>query len=340
MSRAADLINRPISADDAAHLFASCLGFKHILLAVSGGPDSIALMALARDWAKSQRRKAPKLSVATVDHGLRKEARDEAKLVAGFAKSLRMPHTILTWRGVKPKSGIQEKARAARYELLVAHANAIHADAIALAHHADDQVETILMRLASGSGLSGLAGMNAITRRDNMPLLRPLLHVSSAQLRAFVDDRGLPFVDDPSNANEAFARVRFRKSRAVLEAEGLSRERILALAQRMRRADGCLNVIARKIHRLCVMPGSDGCCYAPQLFDEPIEIVIRVLQTTISTIGTGDEPMLHRLENRVLDLVAARSLGKSLKLTLGGAVLSLSADGRLKILPESPRRKV
>ena len=340
MTRAAVVTARPILADEAADYFASFAPYRHILLAVSGGADSIALMALARDWAKTQTRRAPKLSVATVDHGLRKEARDEAALVARFASLLRMDHALLTWRGVKPKSGIQEKARTARYDLLIAHARVIGAQAIALAHHADDQAETLLLRLAAGSGLSGLSGMKAIAWREDMPILRPLLDLPAARLRATVDERGIAFVDDPSNENDAYARVRMRKARDVLAVEGLSRERLQTLAHRLARADDALREIAALADARHEMPLPNGRAYAPSLFDEPLEILIRVVQGAVAHIGAGDEPMLHRLENKVLDLLAARTLNKSLKLTMGGAILSLSTDGCLKILPESPRRKV
>lgn len=340
MTRASDGYLRPITADEAAELFSSFDPFAHILLAVSGGPDSVALMTLARDWAKARGRKAPRFSVATVDHGLRKDAREEAALVARFAKNLRLPHETLVWRGSKPRTGLQEKARAARYDLLITHALAIRADAIALAHHADDQAETVLMRLAAGSGLSGLSGMKPVTQRDGIAILRPFLGHSSARLRATLDARGISYVDDPSNANEMFARIRLRKARAVLEAEGLTVERLQTFSGRMARADEALRFMADKAARQYEMPSETGQIFSPALFEEPSEIIVRVLQTSILKIGTGGDPTLYRLENRILELSRAHSSGKARKLTLGGAILSLSADGRLKILPEPPRRKV
>lgn len=340
MTHVADVSARPISVDETAALFSSCLASKHILFAVSGGPDSVAMITLARDWAKSQGRNAPKFSVATVDHGLRKEARDEAALVARLAKSLRMPHETLIWRGTKPKTGLQEKARAARYDLLIAHACAIKADAIALAHHRDDQAETVLMRLAAGSGLSGLTGMKPVSERDGIVILRPFLTVPSARLRATLDARGIVYAEDPSNQNATFARVRVRQAREVLEAEGLTNERMSTFAHRMARADDALRFVADKVARQFKIPSEMGEIYSPALFAEPAEIVLRVLHRSILQIGTGGEPMLNRLENRILDLYDARASRKPLKLTLGGAILSLSADGRLKILPEPPRRKV
>lgn len=340
MSRAADLKTRPISADEAAALFFAFETFSHILLAVSGGPDSIAMMVLARDWAKAKGRQAPKFSVATVDHGLRVEAQDEVRLVERAAKKLRMSHTTLKWDGVKPKSGLQEKARAARYNLLLAHARAIGAEAIAFAHHGEDQAETILLRLASGSGLTGLSGMKQMSMRDGIPILRPLLDLPSARLRSTLMMRNIPFVDDPSNVNDAFARVRMRKARDVLAAEGLTTERLQTLAHRLSRADDALRASAAAAECRHAMPVASGRCYASAVFDEPLEILVRLLQASIAEIGAGEEPAMQRLENHIFDLVTARRLGKSLKLTIGGTVLSVSTDGRLKIVAESPRRKV
>lgn len=340
MTRQAELKSRPISAEEAAALFSCFESFHHTLLAISGGPDSVALMILARDWAKARGRSAPKFSVATVDHGLRKEAGDEAELVARIAKKINMPHATLHWRGPKPKTGIQEKARTARYDMLIAHARMIKADAIAFAHHADDQAETILIRLAAGSGLAGLAGMKPVSHREEISILRPLLDLSSARLRATLIARNIDFVDDPSNENDLYARVRVRKARDVLAAEGLTGERLNILAHRMARADDALREMARIAEHRHALPLPKGRSFAPSLFDEPVEILIRVLNAAIvATAGEG-EPMLHRLENRSLDLRMARNQKKALKLTIGGAVLSLSTDGRLKITPESPRRKV
>jgi tRNA(Ile)-lysidine synthase len=235
---------------------------------------------------------------------------------------------------------LQEKARAARYDLLLAYARTIKADAIAFAHHKDDQAETVLMRLASGSGLSGLAGMKPTSHRDGHFILRPFLNVPSARLRATLDARGIVYVDDPSNSNVMFARVRLRQSYAILEAEGLSVERLKTLSDRMARADDALRLMTEKAALQYVIPFETGRIYSPALLDEPSEIILRVLQGAIAEVGTGADPVLNRLESRILDLCCARSSGKPLKLTLGGAILSLSADGRLKILPEPPRRKV
>ena len=162
-----------LSSADIDALFAPFVRAKALLIAVSGGPDSTALLLMAAEWAK--RRGKTRIEAATVDHGLRPESADEAKAVAALCARLGVGHRVLQWKGVKPTSRLQERAREARYRLLVDHAKAIGADALMTAHHADDQAETVLFRLLRGSGVAGLRGMDVMTARDGMTIARPLM---------------------------------------------------------------------------------------------------------------------------------------------------------------------
>ncbi|HXZ18039.1 MAG TPA: tRNA lysidine(34) synthetase TilS, partial [Roseiarcus sp.] len=146
--------------DDAAvdALIAPLATPKATLIAVSGGPDSTALLLMAAEWAA---RRGARVFAATVDHGLRPESAAEAAGVALLSAKLSVPHATLVWSGAKPATRLQERAREARYRLLLAHAEKIGADRIATAHHLDDQAETVLFRLLRGSGVSGLKGMGA-----------------------------------------------------------------------------------------------------------------------------------------------------------------------------------
>src|SRR5271156_5679651 len=185
---------------------------------------------MAAEWAK--RRRKTRIEAATVDHGLRAESADEAKGVAALCARLGVGHRVLQWKGVKPTSRLQERAREARYRLLVDHAKAIGADALLTAHHADDQAETVLFRLLRGSGLAGLRGMDLTTTRDGMTIARPLIGLRKRDLIAFAVARGAPFVDDPSNADPRFARTRLRALLAQLGEEGLGAEALDRLARR------------------------------------------------------------------------------------------------------------
>src|SRR5438552_631797 len=144
--------NAPISASDAKRLFADWKAAPALVLAVSGGPDSLSLMWLMARWRRSLAR-GPRLVAVTVDHGLRKEAAREARDVKRLARTLDLEHRTMRWRGTKPKTGLPAAARAARYQLLAQAARACGASHVLTAHTKDDQAETLLMRLLRGSGI-------------------------------------------------------------------------------------------------------------------------------------------------------------------------------------------
>jgi len=212
---------------------------KRLLLAVSGGSDSMALMRLAAPLARNGE---AEITVASVDHGLRRGSRSEAEAVGSAARSLGLSHEILNWTGEKPSSGLQAAARAARYGLLVRYAIARGADAIMTAHTADDQAETFFMRLARGSGPRGLSAMapsSLIAAGASAPisLLRPVLGERRIALRAFLAKENARFLDDPSNEDTSFERVRVRTTLVGLEASGALRlEALVETADQMRAA--------------------------------------------------------------------------------------------------------
>lgn len=235
-------VNQEAPSDLAAGLssfWARVAAPGRALLAVSGGSDSMALMRLAAAVSKSG---GAEFDVATVDHGLRPGARQEAELVGKEARSLGLRHAILDWVDEKPASGLQAAARAARYRLLINHAQEIGAGAIVAAHTADDQAETVLMRLARSSGPRGLAGMVEDVRIAAGPsgpvrLLRPFLEVRRKRLRDFLKSSGAPFADDPGNEDRRFERVRARQALAKFEDdEFLSVEALIRAASEMRAA--------------------------------------------------------------------------------------------------------
>ncbi|MEZ5921028.1 MAG: tRNA lysidine(34) synthetase TilS [Parvularculaceae bacterium] len=191
---------------------------RSILIALSGGSDSLALLHLAAPL----RRCGVRVGAATIDHGLREASRAEAEQVAAMASALGVEHDILCWTGEKPKTGIQAAAREARYALLAGHAVKIGAGAIMTGHTADDQAETLLMRVARG-GAAGLSGMRQETMIASGPLgpvrlLRPLLDRRRAALQAFLRNEGVAWIDDPSNDDRRFERVRLRAEIAQKEA--------------------------------------------------------------------------------------------------------------------------
>jgi tRNA(Ile)-lysidine synthase len=181
-----------------------------VAVALSGGPDSLALMLLVDRWARQRGGSAWGL---TVDHGLRPDSAAEARIVAGWLASRAIPHAILAWTGAKPRSGIQEAARDVRYHLLADWCRAHGCLHLLTAHHREDQAETHLIRRRAGSGIDGLAGMSAVRELAGCRLVRPLLAVPRARLAALLAAEGQPFLQDPSNLNPAFERARLRLSR-------------------------------------------------------------------------------------------------------------------------------
>ena len=179
----------------------------HIAIAVSGGGDSIALTYFAHEWAKSN---GGQVTVLTVDHGLRPDSRSEAERVGGWINALGMTHQILSWQGEKPKSRIQAMARDARYRLMDKWCKDNGVLHLLVAHNENDQAETYLMRKEHGSGPDGLAAMSQILELSHCRLLRPLLAENTQNLRQFLTDQKAEWVEDPSNQNPIFERVRMR----------------------------------------------------------------------------------------------------------------------------------
>lgn len=320
-----------------------------VLLAVSGGPDSMALLGLFAAWART--RPAPRIQAATVDHGLRPDAAAEAELVAAAAATLDVPHAILPWQGAKPRTRIQERARDARYALLLAHARQIGASVVMTAHHADDQAETVLMRLGRGSGVRGLGGM----RREHalapdVTLVRPLLAFPKHALEDECRRLGLAFVRDPSNTDTAFARARLRANVDVADSLGLTRDGLNRLARRMRRADEAIEAETSRIAALtkCAVQGGTWRADLSRQAEIATEIILRLLERAIAGVTTvqpdefgtswSGRPRLDRLEQLAADLHRARAAGRELRATLGGARVILARDGMVEVAPERQRR--
>lgn len=215
--------SRPVADTEFAAALAGLARFEGrplVAVAVSGGPDSLALTILADRWA---RERGGAVCALSVDHRLRPESAAELRLLAGWLRRRSIRHDILVWAGARPASGIEEAARAARYDLLAAWCRERGVLHLFLAHHREDQIETHLIRRRAGSGADGLAGMSALRELDGVRLVRPLLGFPKARLRALLKAEGQPWIADPSNRDPAFERARLRAAaRSVGEDERLS----------------------------------------------------------------------------------------------------------------------
>jgi tRNA(Ile)-lysidine synthase len=344
----------PISAQNAKRLFAAWKAAPAIVLAVSGGPDSIALMWLAARW-RSMLARGPRLIAVTVDHGLRAEAASEARDVKRLAHSLDLTHRTMRWTGDKPKTGLPAAARTARYRLLAQAARASGATHILTAHTRDDQAETLLMRLLRGSGISGLAAMARESERDGVLLARPFLHVSKSQLVATLKKAKIGFADDPTNRDTSFTRPRLRAIMPVLAAEGGDARNLARLASRLARANQAVEVLVDGAERYLALrdreatrAGFDASAFDVGTFDAkafaamPEEIRLRLLKRAIDRFGHEGPAELGKVEALLaaLDQAGAKQGKKRrprLKQTLAGALVSLS-DGRIRVEPAPPRR--
>jgi tRNA(Ile)-lysidine synthase len=344
----------PISAQNAKRLFAAWKAAPAIVLAVSGGPDSIALMWLAARW-RSTLARGPRLIAVTVDHGLRAEAASEARDVKRLARTLDLTHRTMRWTGEKPKTGLPAAARTARYRLLAQAARACGATHILTAHTRDDQAETLLMRLLRGSGISGLAAMARESERDGVLLARPFLHVSKSQLVATLKKAKIGFADDPTNRDTSFTRPRLRAIMPVLAAEGGDTRNLARLASRLARANQAVEVLVDGAERYLALrdreatrAGFDANANDASTFDAkvfvamPEEIRLRLLKRAIDRFGHEGPAELGKVEALLaaLDQAGAKQGKKRrprLKQTLAGALVSLS-DGRIRVEPAPPRR--
>jgi tRNA(Ile)-lysidine synthase len=325
-------------AEGLERLFAPLRDAAAVLVAVSGGPDSVALLHLLGRWRDGRAR--PALIAATVDHGLRPQSAAEAAMVADQAALLGVPHRTLLWTEPKPRSRLQEAAREARYALLVAEARRGGAGHLVTAHTCDDQAETVLMRLARGSGIAGLAGMRPTVDRDGICHLRPFLGVSKATLVDLCREEGWSFAEDPSNSDDRFARARWRKLLPGLAAEGMTAERLCRLAERAGRVEEALATRARAVFAEASRAGGpDPLRLAAALRDEPFEIALRVLALALCPERPDEHLRLQRLETAVERLRGALQEGRASRVTLAGRVLDLDRNGYLRLGAEPVRRR-
>ena len=336
-------MSRPEAVLTAA-TFASRLKALHagprIAVALSGGADSLSLLVLCAQWATKS--KSRFVIAYTVDHGLRKEAAAEARACGRMAKSLGVPHRVLRWKGAKPAAGIQAAARDARYALL---ADACRRDEIGdllTAHHLDDQAETFLMRLARGSGVDGLAAMAPERPLDHdVRLLRPLLDVPRENLRALVARAGLDAIEDPSNDNPRFDRVKARRLVAELAALGLTRERLADTASNMARARLALEAATDELFAAAQRSlGGFIDIDVATLVAAPDEISLRVLAHILRAVGgTSYAPRFEALTaiHAALTtgaLAKARTLnGCRLVVSRGRLIVTREASAALKAAP-------
>jgi tRNA(Ile)-lysidine synthase len=285
---------------------------------VSAGGDSLALMLLLAAWAKAKEIAPP--TVLSVDHGLRAESHKDAERVRKVASGAGLSAHVLVWKGKKPDSDIEAEARSARYSLMGRWCADHRCPALYVAHTLEDQAETFLLRLARGSGLDGLAGMQPLSPLpvpdfSNVQLVRPLLEFGRDELRSFLRVRRVEWADDPMNIDPRFGRAKLRAAWPQLQELGLSPERVSGAAGHLARARAALETMTDDFLRRGARFNEDGATLDPlRLQMVPREIGLRALAAILSGVS-GEEyrPRFDSLE-RLFDSILSGSLG-------GGATL-------------------
>lgn len=304
-----------------------------IAAGVSGGPDSMAMLWLLSRWAE---KRGIVIDAYTVDHALRAESAQEAQKVGAWIKGWPcVSHTILRWDGDKPDSRILEEARFARYDLMAQAMGRSGAHYLFIAHHADDQAETFLIRLAKGSGLDGLSCMKPSQKMESsMTVLRPLLAWSKDDLVKICRENNIPYVDDPTNKNEHYLRPRLRAAKEILEEEGLSAKRLCMTARRISRAREALEAAADSLFGASLVEqGHQRFLFDYKMLQEAHEeLALRVILKAMNDIHPDDGygPRLEKVESLLERILHDPDFKGA---TLGGCMFRLKTD-RLMIEKE------
>jgi tRNA(Ile)-lysidine synthase len=310
--RAAEAELHSFTKQDCENLFAALREERHIAVAVSGGSDSMALLRLAGQWSQHR----IKISVLTVDHGLRSEAAAEAIKVAEWCALVGLEHHTLRWEGLKPKTGLQAKARVARYDLLSAWCKANGVAYLLTGHTMDDQAETVLMRQQRTDTAESLAGIWETAVWDGVKVFRPLLGQSRADLRTYLVSLGQPWIEDPSNSDRRFERVRVRQTLA-------EEDRRVELADIAVKAGQTARALAVDTEQwinaqLTSYPEGFGAIPRAGFCELDPALQRRVLQQLLLIYGAGT-----RAEPGELDYLAKWIMGQGIsRRTLGGAMLA------------------
>lgn len=311
-----------------------------IAVAVSGGGDSMALVMLMQEWVKAR---SGTLLALTVDHQLRAESADEAAQVHEDLTGRGIAHEILRWEGDKPASHIQELAREARYNLLLKACQERGFPMLAVAHNLEDQIETFWMRLAHGSGLDGLAGMAGLRVVEGISIIRPLLSFARDDLRSICTEYNMRWIEDPSNQNQKFLRVKLRQFEGMLAEEGLTAARLGTTLQKLEDTRAALEVMRDQAIAACVMAYPEGYLRLSvnAWRDYPRDIQRRVLSHVLSMIAPQKYPIgFEQLEQMRQDLCGENFNGKN----LAGCEIVPAQNGDVLIIREAavvaPRIKI
>ena len=290
---------------------------KDFIVAVSGGPDSLALSFLAKIYS-IKKSLDPKYFI--VDHKLRKASTLEARHAQKNLKKFSINLNILTWNGHKPKKNIQSIARDKRYELLINKAKKYKIENILLGHHLDDLFENFFIRILRGSGLNGLISLGRETQKDNINLIRPLINVDKNDLVYISNYVFGSYVEDPSNNNDKFKRVKIRNFLNQLSLEGLDRKKFLLTIKNLKFANENIKFYTTKNlkENVIISQKKENAILKEDFFFQSNEVVFRSFVEVIKVVGKKYYPARGKKIDKIIDLIKSKS---SFKVTLGGCII-------------------
>ena len=290
---------------------------ENFIVAVSGGPDSLALCFLSKIYSI---KKNLKIKYFHVDHKLRNNSTNEAKLVKLLLKKLDTKLEILTWVGKKPKSNIQSIARDKRYALMINKAKKLKINNILLGHHKDDLIENFFIRILRGSGLNGIVSFDQKTNLQNIDLIRPLLKFSKKNLEYITKKVFKNYVEDPSNKNDEFKRVKIRNFIKNLELEGLDNNKFNLTIKNLRFANDSIRFFVKKNLKdnLTISNINKFVILNKNFFLQPEEVVFRSLTEVLKAVGKKYYPVRGK---KIDNLIFQIKNGNSFISTLGNCVI-------------------
>ncbi len=300
-------------------------------VAISGGADSIALAYMCKCLSEIYN---TKFKYYLIDHKLRQESTNEAFKVLQILKKLKIDCKILTWRGKKPRSNIQSIARNKRYDLLTKECKKNKISYLLLGHHIDDVYENFLLRILRGSGLKGLVSMDKLTESNfnNIKLIRPLIDIKKSQLKKISQSVFKFHVEDPSNLNEKFKRIRMRKLIKTLEVEGLDKNKLKLTIQNLRASNDAINFYTKKnIYQNSFFFKDKNTFFINKFFfAQPSEIVFRSFGEILKKVGKKYYTSRGKSISAGIKRIKSDNFKK---MTLGGCVIQKISE-TVTVFPE------
>ena len=290
---------------------------KDFIVAVSGGPDSLALSFLTKIYSF---KKSLDAKYFIVDHKLRKDSTIEAKNVQKNLKKFSINLNILTWNGHKPKKNIQSVARDKRYELLINKAKKYQIKNILTGHHLDDLFENFFIRILRGSGLNGLISLGRNVQKNNINLIRPLINVDKSDLVYISNYVFGSYAEDPSNKDDKFKRVKIRNFLNQLSLEGLDRKKFLLTIKNLKVANENIKFYATKNlnENVTIFQKKENAILKEDFFFQSEEVIFRSFVEVIKIIGKKYYPVRGKKIEKIINLIKSKS---SFKVTLGNCVI-------------------